>query len=195
MITARGAGPGDPSRPARGNRPERFHVVPPGEGAGWTNFDDFYLHHFQRLVVQLYAYTGDMPQAQDVVQEAFARALPRWAKLSEYDDPAAWVRRVAWNLATNRWRQLRHFRAFARTHRESYVAEPSPDRVALRDALATLPPNQRRAVVLHYLADLSVAEIAQQENVPDGTVKSWLHRGRAALAAQLSDARGEARNV
>jgi RNA polymerase sigma-70 factor, ECF subfamily len=91
--------------------------------------------------------------------------------------------------------QLRNFRAFARTQREIHVAEPSADRVALRDALATLPSNQRRAVVLHYLADLSVSEIAVQENVPDGTVKSWLHRGRLALAAQLRDARGEARNV
>jgi RNA polymerase sigma-70 factor (ECF subfamily) len=162
---------------------------------GWASFDEFYVTNFQRLVVQLYAYCGEMAQAQDVVQEAFARALPRWRKLAEYDDPVAWVRRVALNLANNRWRQLRNFRAFARTHRETHVPEPSADRVALRDALATLPSNQRRAVVLHYLADLSVSEIAMQENVPDGTVKSWLHRGRLALAAQLRDARGEASNV
>ncbi len=63
---------------------------------------------------------------------------------------------------------------------------PGPDRVALTAALARLPANQRRAVVLHYLADLSVTQIAAQEDVPEGTVKSWLHRGRAALAAQLS---------
>ncbi len=178
------AGRADPAPPGQG----RFRVAP-------DNFDDFYLGNFQRLVVQLYAYTGDWGHAQDVVQEAFARALPRWKKLCGYDDPAAWVRRVAWNLATNRWRQLRTFEAFARQHREVPAEEPTADRVVLRDALATLPPNLRRAVVLHYLADLPVAEIAAQENVPEGTVKSWLHRGRAALAAVLGDARGEARDV
>ncbi len=159
------------------------------------DFDEFYLVNFQRLVVQLYAYTGDMAQAQDVVQEAFARALPRWAKVSGYDDPAAWVRRVALNLVSNRWRQLRMFRAFANQHRERYAPEPSPDRVMLRDALATLPPTLRRVLVLHYLADMSVREIAEYEHVPEGTIKSWLYRGRAALAVELTGGRGEASHV
>jgi RNA polymerase sigma-70 factor (ECF subfamily) len=65
------------------------------------------------------------------------------------------------------------------------VVGPSPDRVTAIAAIALLPETQRRAVVLHYLADLSVAEIAEQEGVAVGTVKSWLHRGRAALAARI----------
>ena len=130
---------------------------------------------------------ADLAAAQDVVQEAFCRALARWKQLRGYDDPAAWVRRVAWNLATSRWRRARVANLHARRHREEYVAEPSPDRVALARALATLPVQQRRAVILHYLADLPINEIAQQEGVAEGTVKSWLHRGRAALAAQLAE--------
>jgi RNA polymerase sigma-70 factor (ECF subfamily) len=55
--------------------------------------------------------------------------------------------------------------------------------------LAALPDRHRRVVILHYLADLSVAAIAVQENVSPNTVKSWLHRGRAELAAQLGDMR------
>jgi RNA polymerase sigma-70 factor (ECF subfamily) len=160
-----------------------------------TSFDAFYAANFERLIMQLYAYTGDLAQAQDVVQEAFARALPRWEKVSRYDEPAAWVRRVAWNLATSRWRQLRTFRAYASRHRPEHVTGPSPDRVALTAALATLPAHLRRAVVLHYVADLSVADIARQEGVADGTVKSWLHRGRAALAVALAETRGEVRDV
>ncbi len=66
------------------------------------------------------------------------------------------------------------------------VEGPTPDRVALFDALATLPTTLRRAMVLHYLADLPVTEIAAREGVAEGTVKSWLHRGRAALAVQLT---------
>jgi RNA polymerase sigma-70 factor, ECF subfamily len=166
---------------------------------GWTtveqlvtepDFDAFYLANFDRLIVTLHAYTGDLATAQDVVQEAFARALSRWSRLVTYDDPVAWVRRVALNLATSNWRRLVRFSAFARREPVRHVPEPSPDRVALMRALATLPPRQRRAMVLHYLADLSIAEIADQERVAPGTVKAWLHRARTALAAALSDTEG-----
>lgn len=159
------------------------------------DFDALYAAHFNGLTLQLYAYTGDAAQAQDVVQEAFCRALQRWDWLVEYDDPVAWVRRVAWNLATSRWRQLRRHHAFLRRQREQHIPPPSPDHVALTTALATLPENLRRAVVMHYLADMSVAEIAQHDGVADGTVKSWLHRGRAALAAAMTERGGEPTNA
>ncbi|MBG6139975.1 RNA polymerase sigma-70 factor (ECF subfamily) [Longispora fulva] len=139
--------------------------------------------------MQLFAYTNDLGQAQDVVQEAFCRALARWNKISKYEDPVAWVRRVAWNLATNKFRRAQVAMAFLRKQREERVEGPSPDRVALAAALATLPENHRRAVILHHLADLPIAEIAAQENVAEGTVKSWLSRGRTALATQLKEKR------
>jgi RNA polymerase sigma-70 factor (ECF subfamily) len=151
------------------------------------DFDGFYAAHFQPLTVQLYAYTGDLAAAQDVVQEAFCRALTRWKRVSGLDDPLAWVRHVAWNLATSQWRRARTAALFARRHRVEHVPEPGPDRVALARALATLPAQQRRAVILHYLADLTVRDIAAEEGVPEGTVKAWLHRGRNALAARLTD--------
>jgi RNA polymerase sigma-70 factor (ECF subfamily) len=150
-------------------------------------FAEFYAANVHRLTVQLFAYTDDLPLAQDVVQEAFCRAVPRWDRLRGYDDAGAWVRRVAFNLARSRWRRNRVALRFARRQREEFVAGPSPDRVALAGALATLPETHRRALVLHYLAGLSISEIAQQCDVADGTVKSWLHRGRAALAARLTD--------
>lgn len=160
-----------------------------------SDFDAVYAAHFNGLTLQLYAYTGDLLQAQDVVQEAFCRALQRWNKISVYDDPVAWVRRVAWNLATNRWRQLRRHNAFLRRQREQHVPEPNPDHVALTTALATLPANHRRAVIMYYLADMSIAEIAEQTGVADGTVKSWLHRGRTTLAAAMTDREGEPTRV
>ncbi|MEU4338876.1 sigma-70 family RNA polymerase sigma factor [Micromonospora lupini] len=158
-------------------------------------FDDFYHAHFRGLVVQLRAYTGDLGQAQDLVQEAFCRAFAGWDRVSRYDDPLAWTRRVAWNLAHNRWRRLRTARAWLLRQRETHVAGPSPDRVALEAALAALPAKQRRAVILHYLADLPINEIAAQEQVAEGTVKSWLHRGRVALAASLRETPEEAHDV
>ncbi|GID32869.1 RNA polymerase sigma factor [Paractinoplanes brasiliensis] len=154
-----------------------------------ADFDAVYAAQYANLTVQLYAYFGDRQEAQDVVQEAFCRALRRWSKVSRYDDPVAWVRRVAWNLAVSRWRRSRTALSFVRRQRlqEPQVEGPSTDRVDLVAALATLPAAQRRAVVLHYLGDMSVSEIAERENVADGTVKSWLHRGRTALAGQLED--------
>jgi RNA polymerase sigma-70 factor, ECF subfamily len=169
--------------PARaGARPETPAAVqqPP-------SFDEVYAAHYGDLTVQLYAYFGDRQEAQDVVQEAFCRALARWKTVARYDDPVAWVRRVAWNLAVSRWRRARTALNFVRRQRpdEAQMEGPSPERVALVAALGTLPPAQRRAMVLRYLGDLTVAEIADREGVAEGTVKSWLHRGRTALAAQL----------
>ncbi|WBB66324.1 SigE family RNA polymerase sigma factor [Micromonospora sp. WMMD812] len=172
----------DEPPPERAVRPDVRPSVDP------VDFDQLYHAHFRSLTAQLAAYIGDVNQAQDLVQEAFCRAFARWSKVSRYDDPVAWVRRVAWNLATSRWRRLRTAQSHLRRQRMEHVPGPTPDRVALTRALATLPPNHRRAVVLHHLADLSVTQIAQQENVPEGTIKSWLHRGRAALAAQLAPA-------
>jgi len=166
-----------------GTRSAVADVGPPAH----AEFEEFYAAYFQSLTIQLYAYTADLAAAQDVVQEAFCRALARWKRISGYDDPAAWVRRVAWNLATSRWRRFRTATEHARRHREEFAAEPSPDRVALARALATLPVQQRRAVILRYLADLPIGDIARQEGVAVGTVKSWLHRGRAALATQLAE--------
>jgi len=164
-------------------------------GAAEREFAEFYAASFQALAVQLYVYTGDLDEAHDLVQEAFCRAYARWSSIARYDDPAAWVRRVAFNLANNRWQRAKAALRYLRRQRVEHEAGPNPDRVAVVAALAKLPATQRRAVVLHYLAGLTVAEIAAQEGVAAGTVKSWLHRGRVALAALTGDGPEEARNV
>lgn len=158
------------------------------DGIVQADFEECYAAHFPRITVQIAAYVGGVAEAQDIVQEAFARALPRWSKLSRYADPGAWVRHVAWNLAKTRWRRQQRLASFVRRHREEPVAGPGPDRVALTSALSKLPEMQRRAFVLFYLADLTVAEIAEHERTPEGTVKSWLHRARTAMAKQLGEA-------
>lgn len=172
---------------ARANEPPGTRTA--GDVVATITFDDFYHAHFRSVTAQLCAYTGDLGQSQDLAQEAFYRALARWDRLVRYDDPVAWVRQVAWNLARSRWRRLRTARNHLLRQRrsEAEVAGPTPDRVAIDAALAQLPANHRRAVVLHYLADLSVSQIAAQEEVAEGTVKSWLHRGRTALAGLLDE--------
>ena len=170
-------------------QPARVGVTPEAQVAvvQHASFDELYAAHYGNLTVQLYLYFGDLHAAQDVVQEAFCRAYARWRTVSRYDDPVAWVRRVAWNLALSRWRRSRTALRYLRGQRraEPQVPGPGPERVAVIAALAALPEQQRRAVVLHYIADLSVPEIAEREGVPEGTVKSWLHRARISLAAEL----------
>jgi RNA polymerase sigma-70 factor (ECF subfamily) len=140
----------------------------------------------RRLVVQLAAITGDLAEAEDVVQEAFSRALSRWPRIRDYDNPEAWVYAVALNLARSRWRRTRTaLIALPKLRARSIEPELSPDHVALLAALRQLPERQREAVVLHHIGDLSVDEVARRMNVPVGTVKSWLSRSRVALAAHL----------
>jgi RNA polymerase sigma-70 factor (ECF subfamily) len=157
----------------------------PGSASG---FDVFYAQCAPMLVRQLHAMTGDLAEAQDCVQEGFARAWQRWDRISRYEAPEAWVRQVAWRLAVSRFRRARTGLRATLRHGPPPDAPPmSPDRVALVAALASLPPAQRRAVVLHHVVGLSVQEVADETGAPTGTVKARLSRGRAALAAALAD--------
>jgi RNA polymerase sigma-70 factor, ECF subfamily len=152
-----------------------------------ADFDALYQARYGDVVAMLHAYVGDLAEAQDLAQESFCRAWQQWQKVAGYEDPIAWVRRVAMNLANSRWRRLRVARFHQRRQQVEDVPGLGPDHVALVSALRRLPADQRRAVVLHYLADLPVGAVAHEMGVAAGTVKSWLHRGRAALAAHLSE--------
>ncbi|ATO15886.1 SigE family RNA polymerase sigma factor [Micromonospora sp. WMMA2032] len=149
-------------------------------------FEEFYRNSRQRVVTVLYALGGDRGEAQDAAQEAYARAWQRWSQVSAYDDPEAWVRTVGHRLLVNRWRKMRNSVVAYRRHGpQPAVGPPSENTVALIAALRQLSAEQREAIVLHHLADLSVAEIAAQTGVPTGTVKARLSRGRRALATLL----------
>jgi RNA polymerase sigma-70 factor (ECF subfamily) len=151
-------------------------------------FTEFYAASFRRLVGQLFAMTGDQAEAQDAVQEAFVRAWAHRAQLDRNGAPDAWVRATAWRIAVSRWRRARLGRLLTRSHPPPQATGgPTPDRVAVVAALRKVPAEQRRALVLYYLCDLAVSDIAAETGVPAGTVKARLARGRAALAPHLSD--------
>jgi RNA polymerase sigma-70 factor (ECF subfamily) len=152
-----------------------------------SGFDAFYERTSRPLLAQLYAMCGNMSEAQDCLQEAYLRAWQRWSRVSTYEDPAGWVRHVAWRLAINRWHRARSaLRAWTRHGSLPAVAEPNPDRVLLSEALRHLPVSQREALVLHYLAGMSVDQIAAEFRVPPGTIKARLARGRTQLNQLLS---------
>jgi RNA polymerase sigma-70 factor (ECF subfamily) len=153
-----------------------------------SSFDAFYGSTRRRITHQLYAMTGDLAEAQDVAQEAYARAWQRWGRVSTYDDPEAWVRTVAWRIAVSRWRKAKNaLSAHRRDPAAAAIPEPSVDTVALVAALRRLPESQRRAVVLFHLCDVPIEQIAADTGAPVGTVKARLARGRAALAGLLED--------
>ena len=162
-----------------------------------ADFDAFYQASARRVVLYLYAVCGDLADAQDLAQEAYARAWQHWSKVAGYDNPEAWVRAVGWRLAANRWRGLRRrWAAQARLGPPDVVTpSPSPDRVAVVAALQQLPPAQRQAVALHYLFDMSVNDIALSTGTPAGTVKARLSRARTALADLLGDHTQEVSDV
>ena len=154
-----------------------------------SEFDEFYAAGLRRVTGQVYAMIGDLDEAQECVQEAFARAWAVRGTLDRAGQPEAWVRTTAYRLAVSRWRRVRRSRRDPDRARSPRVSVPAPDptHVVLVDALRRLPESQRRALVLHHLVDLSVAEVARETGVPEGTVKARLSRGRAALAALLAD--------
>ena len=152
------------------------------------DFDTFYAATSERVLAQVHAFTGDLAEAQDCVQEAYARAWQRWHTVREYDAPNAWVRRVACRLAVSRFRHTRAgIGVLRRQGPPTVVPDLDPSHVALISALRKVPADQRLALVLHHVADLSLEDVALETGVPVGTVKSRLSRGRAALAALLSD--------
>jgi len=154
-----------------------------------ADFDELYAAHARRLVGQMYAVCGDLGEAQDVVQEAFARAWEQRGRFDLVAAPEAWLRTVAYRLAVSRWRKARNAAtAWRRRADAEAVAAIGPEHVALVAALRLLPESQRHALVLHHLCDLPVAEVAVLTGVPTGTVKARLSRGRAALTAAMGQA-------
>ena len=148
---------------------------------------DLYDASYPRLVGQLTAVTGSRAEAEDVVQEAFVRAISRHRELITLDNPEAWLRTVALNIARSQWRRVRrHLALLPELVPDDPPADLAPDRVALLTALRQLPRSQQEAIALHHLADLPVTETAAALGVPVGTVKARLSRGRAALAGLLA---------
>lgn len=147
-----------------------------------------YVVSFRRLVIQLYALTGDLSEAQEVVQEAFVRALVRPRDFAALENPEAWLRQVSVNVARSRHRRRRVLaKLLPRLASPPVVADTAPDHLALMEAMRQLPAGQRHAIALHYLADLPIHEVADALGTTVGTVKSRLFRGRQALSVLLSD--------
>lgn len=140
---------------------------------------------YRRLVVQLYAVTGDSLEAEDLVQDAFVRAAAAGRRFLRVENHEAWLRTAAINLHRNRWRKMRNFSKIRQRLERPTDLSGLEEHVEVITALRALPEHQREVLALYYLADLPVAEVADTLGCAVGTVKSRLTRGRSALAETL----------
>lgn len=145
---------------------------------------DFCRAEHPRLVGAMSLYTGDVALAEEIAQEALARACGRWPHVREMAAPGAWVHRVAINLANSHFR-----RAVLERRVRGELAAPgrrAPDlddtsAIAVRVAVAALPRRQRTAVVLRYFLDLPVRDVADVMGCREGTVRALTSQAITAL--------------
>jgi RNA polymerase sigma-70 factor (ECF subfamily) len=151
------------------------------------DLDGLYRRDLRAVVALAYALSGSRSAAEELAQEAFLEAHRAWDRISAYDDPGAWVRRVVANRAISRVRRgAAEARALARVAgRRELPAELSPVDEEFWRAVRSLPDRQAQIVTLHYLEDRPVADIAALLDISPQTVKVHLHRGRQALARAL----------
>jgi RNA polymerase sigma-70 factor, ECF subfamily len=149
-----------------------------------SEFEQLYREEFPSVFRAVLLLCGDPDMAEDVTQHAFAKALDRWARVRAYDHPGAWVTVTAVHHLR---RQLR-VPAIARRQRalEPETDGVSPeDRILLWQGVRSLPQRQREAVVLFYVAGLSVGEVARVMGCESGTVKAHLFKARRHLAKHM----------
>jgi RNA polymerase sigma-70 factor, ECF subfamily len=154
------------------------------------DFEEFYAANYGKVAALVVAVLGNRAEAEDLAQEAFARALARWPRVSSYELPEAWVRQVAMRLAIDSGRRVRRaLRTLPLLQTAARNAEPEPGDAlaftALGSALARIPLREREVIVLYYVADLPVEQIAHERRIPVSTVKARLARGRRQLEREL----------
>lgn len=165
--------------------PSRFGVGTAGTLRPSTP-EGLFRQSYRSIVQSLALAGGDLAAAEDATQDAFVEAYLRWDSISGYDNPAAWVRRVAINKLRNMHRsRVRAVAALLRLAAEDgTVAQVEADPGVI-GALRSLPSRQRLAAVLYYVEDLPVIDVALAMGISEGSVAQHLSRARTSLRAEL----------
>lgn len=145
----------------------------------------FFRHEFAAVLRTIELMLRDHGRAEEITQDAFLQLYLNWPKVSRYDRPDAWVRRVAIRLVTRSARRERLWR-LVRGGLVPTAPDP-PSRFDLAGAIRQLSAGQRAAIVLHYYEDRPVAEVAMILGCSESTARVQLHRGRKRLAQLLGE--------
>lgn len=160
---------------------------------GIDDFDEFYRAEYRSVLGLSIVLGGSRPAAEEITQDAFLAAFKNWDKISRYDKPEAWVKRVVANRSVSRVRKLTaEAKALIRHGRPTDAA---PDTAAMVDvdlwnAVRRLPHRQAQAIALTYICDLARKDVAEILGCSPETVKTHLERGRATLARRLESHNG-----
>ena len=156
-----------------------------------TTFEDAYQEHYSAVVASSWAICRDRHVAEELTQEAFARAYRRWRKLEEGDYAVPWLHRVVMNLTLTHVKRRSRGSFLEKIHFRRPADQPATDTTDdwLVDTLHRLPDRQREAVFLRYVADMDVAAVANVMGCTPGTVKTHSKRGLDRLR-QIVDVDG-----
>jgi RNA polymerase sigma-70 factor (sigma-E family) len=156
-----------------------------------ADFSQFVAASSRRLLRSAYLITGDLPEAEDLLQTALERAYRRWPAIRRKDVPEAYVRRILVTTAIDGWRRRR---VSSSPLDEALlpglpdpVLEGLPGRAALLGCVRELPAGQRAVLVLRYYDDLTETETARVLGCTVGTVKSQHARAMARLRELVTD--------
>jgi RNA polymerase sigma-70 factor, ECF subfamily len=157
-------------------------------GGSEPDYSVFFRREYATVARMVNLVVHDQGRAEELAQEAFIQLLRHWRRVSSYDNPEAWVRRVAVRLA------IKHAK---REHRRRTLERQSVSGVSsqetgfsLDETLRELSARQRAAIVLHYYEGQPIEQIALMMGCSQNTVKSHLHRGRSRLRDLLTQPGG-----
>jgi RNA polymerase sigma factor (sigma-70 family) len=162
--------------------------------SGTDSFEALLRPHLERLYRLAYRFTGARDQAEDLVQELCVRLFPRLEELRALDAPGPWLARALHNLFVDQVRRQARSPVTAMDELPEVPAEaPGPDERAFAEltlariemALSQLPADQRAVLAWHDIEGYTLEELADSHDLPLGTLKSRLHRARAALRQLL----------
>lgn len=165
------------------------NVSAPEELAVGDAFDALFRAEFVPIARSVYFVIGDQRIAEEITQEAFAKAWSRWRRVAHLDRPGAWVQKTAMRMALrsqSRGRRGSELEAFAFGGPQSSDVDRS--HVAVVDLLRSLSPMQRGVVALGVMADLPIDEVADRLGCRPATARVHLHRARIRLAELLQEA-------
>ena len=154
---------------------------------GRQDFTAFVAARSLNLIRLAYVLTADQDAAEDLLQSALTKAAAHWGRI--HSSPEGYVRRIMYREQVGRWRS----RARRPETVMAQVPEPPAEdpavsleaRLALRDALRTLPPRKRAVLALRYLEDLPESQVAEILGCSVGTVRSQTHKAIAQLRSVL----------
>ncbi len=155
--------------------------------SGYADFEEFVVARRGALLRTAYLLTGNHHDAEDLVQSALIKVVPKWARIR--DRPEPYVRQVLARESVNRWRGRRWREVTTEVVPEAmhHPSADSADRIALLEDLRRLSPRQRAVLVLRYFDDLTEADTAEALGISVGTVKSHARDALARMRSQQSD--------